>query len=232
MASNNAANSERGRALRVPEELSKSREKVLAELALSPAMNAAATVVLFGKGTLGQLQITETLEAMTEVAAKVRKGDLSWPEEMLVTQAAALNSIFTDLARRSGANMGEYIEASELYMRLALKAQAQCRATIETLAPMKNPPVVIARQANISNGPQQVNDGGLRAEKLETAPNKLLENEHDKRLDTGVAGASVRSHPALGQCDRAQRLVGRSIDEMAFDFEVIADVGVDRDKFL
>ena len=27
------------------------------------------------------------------------------------------------------------------YMRLALKAQAQCRATLETLATVKNPPV-------------------------------------------------------------------------------------------
>ena len=43
-------------------------------------------------------------------------------------------------------------------MRLALKAQGQCRATLETLATIKNPPVVFARQANIAQGPQQVNN--------------------------------------------------------------------------
>ena len=137
----------------------------------------------------------------------VREGDMAGPEAMLVSQAMALNLVFTELARRSALNMGEYIEASERYLRLALKAQAQRRATIETLAAIKNPPVVIARQANISNGPQQINNGQPpRAEKFETAPNELLESEHGKRLDTGVAGASVRSHPALvavGESHRA-----------------------------
>ena len=112
----------------------------------------ASRVVLFGKGTMGKLEITETLEAVSENAAKVRIGDMTGPEQILVTQATALNSIFTELARRSGLNMGEYIEASERYMRLALKAQARCRAKIETLAATKNPPVVFARQANTRTG--------------------------------------------------------------------------------
>jgi len=55
--------------------------------------------------------------------------------------------------------MGEYIKAAETYMRLALKAQSQCARTIEVLAAMKNPPVVFAKQANISHGHQQVNNG-------------------------------------------------------------------------
>ena len=45
------------------------------------------------------------------------------------------------------------------YLRLALKAQAQSRATAEALAAIKQGPVVIARQANIAHGPQQVNNG-------------------------------------------------------------------------
>ncbi len=52
--------------------------------------------------------------------------------------------------------MYEYLGAMESHRRLALKAQAQCRATIETLADMKNPLVVIARKANIANKPQHV----------------------------------------------------------------------------
>jgi hypothetical protein len=46
-------------------------------------------------------------------------------------------------------------------MRMALKAQAQCRATLETLATIKNPSVVFARQANIAQGPQQANNKGM-----------------------------------------------------------------------
>jgi hypothetical protein len=38
-------------------------------------------------------------------------------------------------------------------MRLALKAQSQCRATLETLALINNVPVVFARQANVSRNP-------------------------------------------------------------------------------
>lgn len=144
--------------LRVVETSEKSKERVHADLALSPTLNAAATVQMFGGGSFGKLEISETLEAVAHTVAAVRQGDMGGLEAMLVSQASALNSIFTELARRSGLNMGEHIEASEKYMRLALKAQAQCRANIETLAEMKNPPLVIARQANFANGPQQVNN--------------------------------------------------------------------------
>lgn len=41
-----------------------------------------------------------------------------------------------------------------LHEELHQKAQSQCRATLETLAAIKNPPVIYAKQANISNGPQ------------------------------------------------------------------------------
>ena len=103
--------------------------------------------------------------------------------------------------------MGEYIEASEKYMKLALRAQAQCRATIETLAAIKNPPVLFAKQANISNGPQQVNNGPPpRADENTTSPNKLLEQSHEQLLDPGAPPAPVRSDPllvAVEACHRA-----------------------------
>ena len=68
---------------------------------------------------------------------------------------------------------------------------------IETLALMKNPPV-FARQANIAHGPQQVNNGGvLRAEVSAPAPNELLEAGNGERLDSGTAGATIGSDPAL-----------------------------------
>ena len=42
-------------------------------------------------------------------------------------------------------------------MRLALNAQSRRRATIKTLAEIKNPkPVTFVQQADIANGPQQV----------------------------------------------------------------------------
>lgn len=55
---------------------------------------------------------------------------------------------------------------------------------------MKNPPVVFARQANISNGLQQVNncDAPSRAENSDIRPNELLEHRVEQRLDFGTSG--------------------------------------------
>jgi hypothetical protein len=92
-------------------------------------------------------------------------------------------------------------------MKLALKAQAQCRATIETLAAIKNPPV-FAKQANIANGPQQVNNGSAhppRADENTTSPNKLLEQSDEQRLDPGTPPTAVRSDPALVAVETGHR---------------------------
>jgi hypothetical protein len=142
------------------EQEGKRRERILAELALSPTLANANLVRIFGKTTIGELDLIEAAAVMREKASAVHAGNLDGLEETLTSQAMALNAIFNEMARRSALNMGEYLDATEAYMRMALKAQAQCRATIETLAEIRNPTsVAFVRQANISNGPQQVNNG-------------------------------------------------------------------------
>lgn len=71
----------------------------------------------------------------------------------------------------------------------------------ETLANIKNPPVVYARQANIANGPQQINNSipaasRVREEKV-ISSNELLEHQDGERLDTRTAGAASRAHTAI-----------------------------------
>ena len=104
------------------------------------------------------------------------------------------------------ANAGECLDATDKYMRLALKAQSQCRATLETLAGIKNP-IPYIKQTNIANGPQQVNNGQIAAAApphagdFETAPNKLLEANHGQRLDIGAevaAGGANQTVAAMG----------------------------------
>src|SRR5262245_59178701 len=104
--------------------------------------------------------------------------------------------VFTELTRRSMLNMGEYLDAADRYMRLALKAQSQSCATLETLATIKNPPTVFARQANIAHGPQQVNNGVplTRAENHESPPNKLLEAHGERPDDRAESEASRGDH--------------------------------------
>lgn len=134
-------------------------------------------------------------------------------EAMLVGQAHALQSIFVSLARR--AVNQEYLKHYETYLRLALKAQNQSRMTLETLAAIKNPPVVFAKQANINqgNGNQQVNNG-TQASSTSTCTrthahageninqqNELLEAQHGERMDTGAAGKAIGKNPAMATVD-------------------------------
>jgi hypothetical protein len=136
---------------------------------------------------------------------------------MLAIQAHTLDTIFNELARRSWSNVnGGYVEAGERYMRLALKAQSQSRATIETLSEMKNPkPVAFVQQANIANGPQQVNNENFetstrahahaRGENSEIRQNKLLEKQDGERLEFGAAGQAVRSDSTMATVGAIKR---------------------------
>jgi hypothetical protein len=191
-------------ALMLPSEPGKSQERALADLALNPAATGMSTAKAFAKGTFGETDITSLYLVMEEGIRAVRAGKMDGPEALLVSQANSLNLIYTELARRAALNMGEYIQASERYMRLALKAQAQCRSTIEALVALKNPPIVYAKQANISAGHQQINNhlnatGAPPAATPAGAPNKLLEAGHEacERLDPGAAAATAGGNPHL-----------------------------------
>jgi hypothetical protein len=134
----------------------------------------------------------------------VKAGDLAGVEAVLAAQVVALNVIFGELARRAAIRMEEHLDAMDRYLRLAMKAQSQCRATAETLAIIKQGPTVYARQANIAHGPQQVNNGvqgpaaGSRTGgKTESVNPELLRTSDGERLDTGTAGTASGSNPAL-----------------------------------
>ena len=93
------------------------------------------------------------LKVRTEAIAA---GDLSLASHLLASQAITLDAIFTEMARRSGHNMHEYPDASERYMRLALKAQANSRATIEALAKLHQPREQTVRHVHVNEGGQAV----------------------------------------------------------------------------
>ena len=196
----------------------KSYERLVADAALSPHMTNAYTAKTFAQGAFGQLEgkleLSEFVKALEVQVDAVQAGSLRGVEAMLTAQAASLNSIFTELARRAAINMGEHMPAMETYMRLALKAQSQCRTTLEALSAIKNPPVVFAKQANIANGPQQVNNGipanaspvHAREEKP-IQSNELLTDgvEHGSTLDirgTAAAGGVDQELATVGAIDR------------------------------
>ena len=69
-----------------------------------------------------------------------------------------MDAIFNNLAQRAAMNMGEYLDATDTYLKLALRAQSQCRSTWEAVSTIKHPPMAGYMQANIAHGPQQVNN--------------------------------------------------------------------------
>lgn len=185
------------RKLVLQEAKGETHDQTKAKAFVSPHFGAGCTTLAF----LGSedLQLMSLIGALNEQADKVHEGDLKRLEATLSAQAHSLDVIFNLLAQRAAANMGQYLDATERYLRLALKAQGQCRATLETLATIKNPPVVIARQANIAHGPQQVNNG-LAPHAHAGNPNQaneLLERQHGERLDTRATGAASATDSAM-----------------------------------
>jgi hypothetical protein len=168
-------------------EKGKSKESKLAEVQLSPNTLNAITAQSFISSFAGELDLTEAVTIMQEKSDKIVSGDLNELESTLTAQVVSLNAIFNTLARRSANNMGNNLKTVEVYMRLALKSQAQCARTIEVLAAIKNPPMVFAKQANISHGHQQVNNDSnqyAHAGKKKISQNELLKETNHATLDT------------------------------------------------
>jgi hypothetical protein len=168
------------------------RKALEAQTILRPSVQAACTIRAYSKFQDGDGPTLMSLvdELGIQVGA-IKKGDLGRPEAMLLAQAHSLDAIFSNLARRAA--LQEHLLQYETHLRLALKAQSQCRATLETLALIKNPPnLAFVKQANIAHGPQQVNNSpeGSRARETGNLQSKLLEVHDGKRLDTTTAGAT------------------------------------------
>lgn len=105
----------------------------------------------------GATDLTACVMALEQTVATVQRGHLGPAEALLLAQATSLNAIYVRCASIANLNL-QQLDAMERFLRLALRAQGQCRATLETLALLRNPTTVFARQANIAQGLQQVNN--------------------------------------------------------------------------
>ena len=190
-------------ALRVEVHPGDSPSEKLAALATDGALTAI-TLQAYTSGSAGKdLGVTELPAATRKAAEETVAGDMDRFERVLTHQFLTLDALFNNLAQRSGRQ--DSFKGIEVLMRLALKAQSQARATAETLALMKNPMPYI-RQANIANGPQQVNNGTpASAGKNQSPPNELLEHQHGNTLDIGAQAAAGRADPAMATVEAKHR---------------------------
>lgn len=179
------------------------RQMVSPELSAFCVLNSVDS-----KGALSEmwkgLDVPSLTDELREQAGAVNRGDLRQVEAMLMNQATALQSLFARLAARGMSC--EHAPTFEANMRIALRAQSQCRATLETLAAIKNPPVIFAKQANIANGHQQINNGTpaptSHAGKNKDQQNELLEVQHgSETLDTRTTGTTVGKDQAMAAMD-------------------------------
>lgn len=203
---------------RLPEQ---SAAQAMARTALRPSINGAVVVKAYQGNLLGKdVDLSELVQGLSDSCKRVNDGDLSTLEAMLVSQATALQTVFTSLVCRAQVQTQQrHLEA---FMGLALKAQAQSRATISALVDLKYPrQAMIVKQANIANGPQQVNNGAAaganpeqyaqartHAEKSAPEQTKLLEADYGqpgKRMDTRAAQKAERSHPSVETVEAVHR---------------------------
>ena len=127
---------------------------------------------------------------------------------MLLAQAHTLDAIFSFCARSAAPNFGEYMHAGEMYLRLGMKAQSQCRATLETLAAIKNPtPPMFVKQANIAGGHQQVNNGVApsRAREIQSEPNEQSGTNDELLPDARAQALTRRIDSTVGTLEEVQR---------------------------
>jgi hypothetical protein len=167
---------------------------------------ASLTIADVARGTYSKVDLGAVADELRQQCVAVNRGDITRVESLLMSQAMTLDILFQDLARRAVTNRHRP-DAFERLLRLGLKAQSQSRATLETLANIKQPPLVVARQANVTQGPQQINNGCVHARGNSNQGNKLLEAEYGERLDCGAACAS-------GDVDQVMATVG-AIDRAA-----------------
>ncbi len=168
----------------------------LAELIAAPEM-AALRVVRAAEGDKG----------FGADPSAVNSGEMQQVEAMLMNQATALQSLFARLVEYG--MRSELLSHLDPYLRLGLRAQAQCSRTLEALAAIKNPPVVFVKNANIAHQ-QQVNNGVVAggfspARESEIPPSKLLECDPDERLDFGAAATAGGIDPQLATLESLNR---------------------------
>ncbi len=183
---------------------------MMAQISVNPIMQATSTIRAYHKGT--HLDLMTLVNELAQHADDASSGKTNRSEKMLIAQAHTLDTIYNNLAYR--AIKAELMPNLESYLRLALKAQSQCRATLETLAFIKNPQsVAFVRQQNVAVNQQVNNSTGApsRAGEIENQQNKLLEAQHGERMDIGTAGTAGRADPqlaAVGTINRPENSEG------------------------
>ncbi|MDX1915065.1 MAG: hypothetical protein SFU55_05730 [Methylophilus sp.] len=173
-----------------------------AKVSLSPATMSAVLADSFTTNIFPDLEISDVASALRDKITTIQAGDMQPIEAMLIGQAQALQTMFVSLGRQAACKT--QLNQYTAFMNLALKAQSQSRATIQALTELKYPKqATFVKQANISNGHQQVNNTNnthapAHASENSNQPNELLEvNNGSQTMDITAATTTSATDPAM-----------------------------------
>lgn len=188
----------------------KNDSEIFADDSISASIMNAAVAEKFNKALFPEVGILDLANALNEKIVKVQAGDMSSIEAMLIGQAQALQTMFVTLGcmAASKTSLPQYTA----FMGMALKAQSQSRATIQALTELKYPKqATFVKQANISNGHQQVNNATnthapARVKEIKNQPNKLLEvNNGSKAMDIRATQTTIPKDQAMATMEAQHR---------------------------
>ena len=199
----------------VPMATGRSVARRIAEVVLDGVTGNAVAAHHFANPNVADgLSLKDCVETLRSHADASERSATTSVERMLRAQAATLDVIFVEMAKRAAFNLDESLQTCESYLRMALRAQDQSRKTAETLATLRNPgSVVIAKAANITNGQQvnigTVNPGGAhwQADSPRYSPNELLAVGDSERVDSGTEGTSGRTDTRVEAVDEVNRTI-------------------------
>lgn len=182
----------------------------MAKAAMSPEFSAASIVHAYNRE--GKLDLFALMAQLEAQHANLASDNLAIAENMLMSQAVALQVIFTKLAVRAmGATGHDQLQST---LGLALRAQNGSRASLQTLGELKHPRhTTFVKQANIAQGQQQVNNGVAPARVLPTlaqeefpdSTNKLSGARHELLEDTRAAGPAIAGYPFVAAVEKVHR---------------------------
>jgi hypothetical protein len=166
---------------------------------MNAVLSDAFTEKLFPK-----VNLVDAIDSLKDKIKGITDGDMQPIEAMLIGQAQALQTMFVYLGKQAieKTSLPQYVA----FMNMALKAQAQSRATIQALTELKYPKqATFVKQANIANGNQQVNNHNAsdinapvrapaHAKEIEHMPNQLLSEMNNAKLDTTSTPTPSRTY--------------------------------------
>lgn len=133
------------------------RRELLGTLSVRPEMRHSVAALGYTAPIMGEeAQWSDLTTAYQDQLRAAERGEVGQVSRMLMAQALTLDSIFTRMAERAAANMGHHSEAVKQYTNMALRAQANSRATLEALARIHQPREQIVKHVNVNEGGQAV----------------------------------------------------------------------------